>query len=170
MDHLCSDTELSINCVEAFVVDTSVDHGTNGDTNGKDVNGACKKGNSPCDSRSQEFTTVPPPCKKTLAMTDLSQDTRVGTLTQSQQLNKNKETLLPCSATTDKQCAMRRVARQNMCRAKHMASNTVTINKQFMSPPCAPRQKKTYGYMTLHATSKREHEHKKVRGRKTTDW
>ena len=37
MDHQCSDTELIINCVVALVVDTSLDHSTNGATNSKDV-------------------------------------------------------------------------------------------------------------------------------------
>ena len=92
------------------------------------MNGACKKGNSPCELLTR-IHHCPTAMQKNLAMTDLSQDTRVGTLTQSQQLNENKETLLPCSATTDKQCAMRRVARQNTCRAKHMASNTMPHRK-----------------------------------------
>ena len=46
----------SIHCVVVLVVvDTSLDHGTNGDTNSKDVNGACDKGTHHA-TRSQEFT------------------------------------------------------------------------------------------------------------------
>ena len=110
------------------------------------------------------------------------------------------------SATTNKQCAMRRVARRNTCRAKHMASTTEPINKKSLPPPHAGLEKLhitlrsfcacfnmtdqlleetrtlkqsvassapqpgAMCYMALHATNKREHEHKKVKSRKTTHW
>ena len=45
------------------------------------------------------------------------------------------------SATTNKQCAMRRVARRNTCRAKHMASTTEPINKKSLPPPHAGLEK-----------------------------
>ena len=138
-------------------------------------------------------------------MTDHSKDTRVETLTQSQQLNENNNNSINAAQpqTSNAPCDVWRA--ENTCRAKHVASTTMPINKNSLAPPHAHHEKlrvtprcfracfkmtdqlldKTRTlkqsvassapqpaaicYMALHATNKREHEHKKVKGRKTID-
>ena len=141
-------------------------------------------------------------------MTDLSEDTLVETLKQSQRLyeNNNNSNYEAQPQTSNAPCDVWRA--ENTSRAKHMASTTMPINKKSVSPPrTRPRKKKgkkrvhvtprtfkacfkmieetrtlkqsvassapqpaAICYMALHATNKREHEHKKVKSRKTTNW
>ena len=144
--------------------------------------------------------------EKIATTTDLSEDTRVETLTQSQRLYEHNNNSINAAQpqTSNAPCDVWRA--EKTCRAKHMASTTMPINKNSLAPPHAhleklrvsPRsfwacfkltdqllektrtlkqsiassapQPAAICYMALHATNKREHDHKKVKGRKTTNW
>ena len=144
-------------------------------------------------------------------MTDLSEDTLVETLKQSQQLNENRNNshYEPQPQTSNAPCDMWRAETQaaqnawrqtlcrstrNLCHHRARASKTKK-NKVHMTPRTSIKacfnmtdqlleetrtlkqsvassapQPAAICYMALHATNKREHEHKKVKGRKTTNW